>query len=490
MTIKYIKEDLVHALIDGSSEKRVLLVWGDPIDQYHYDPVIKRTSFRVLDRGAKKFKASVKGRMPTEAKSVFQFSMVDVQQGDGMVVKTPAGKIVFIDGGDNKLFARYTAARFRNTSDTKPLIVDAMIVTHGDADHFKGLYDIEKSESHGTARKRLFIYPQRVLHNGLVKRSSRRNGRKVPDIEMFGKTKKKGSKDYVTELHEDLRTVALSKMNRPFKWWRGALDHWADRGARLGLPPIEFHRISNKRDDGFKFLRDEGLMINVHGPIETEVGTQANPKPGLEFLRKPDKSAEIHLQEVDEDNAYSASHTVNGHSIACRIHVGNVRFYLTGDLNNESMKNLLQDVGQDALESEIIKAPHHGSADFHLGALKAMKPVVSLISSGDENAKKEHIHPRATLVGALGNASRGDTSIVLCTELSAFFAVRGYSTDDGGKKYFGFERTNFGIIQIRTNGTRVLVFTHSGKEKMKEAYRFNVDDDHNVTFEPKVKTRR
>ena len=29
---------------------------------------------------------------------------------------------------------------------------------------------------------------------------------------------------------------------------------------------------------------------------------------------------------------------------------------------------------------------------------------------------------------------------------------------------FGFERTNFGIIHIRTDGERVLVFTHSGKK--------------------------
>ncbi len=53
-----------------------------------------------------------------------------------------------------------------------------------------------------------------------------------------------------------------------------------------------------------------------------------------------------------------------------------------------------------------------------------MRPVVSLISSGDESADKEHIHPRATLVSALGKVSRGETGIVLCTELAAFFAMR------------------------------------------------------------------
>ena len=124
-----------------------------------------------------------------------------------------------------------------------------------------------------------------------------------------------------------------------------------------------------------------------------------------------------------------------------------------------------------------------------------MKPVVSLISSGDESSRKEHIHPRATLMGALGRVARGDTSLVFCTELAAFFQVRGVSkeTNPSNKKrakpYFGFERTNFGIIQIRTDGNRVLVFTHSGKAGMKEAYRFTVDKSHKVRFAKTITKR-
>ncbi len=49
--------------------------------------------------------------------------------------------------------------------------------------------------------------------------------------------------------------------------------------------------------------------------------------------------------------------------------------------------------------------------------------------------------------------------------------------------------TNFGIIQIRTDGKRVLVFTHSGKAAMKEAYRFTVDDKHSVKFAKTVVKR-
>lgn len=173
------------------------------------------------------------------------------------------------------------------------------------------------------------------------------------------------------------------------------------------------------------------------------------------------------------------------------------------------------------LEAEIVKAPHHGSADFDFEALKAMKPVVSLISSGDESPDKEHIHLRATLVSALGRVSRGKTGIVLCTELAAFFAKRDYSHQraliaefyEGDEEitradlrkfysskprsredeqalpsFYGFERTNFGIIHVRTDGEHVIVFTHSGKADTREAYRFTVDQNHNVRLAKDVTT--
>ena len=59
--------------------------------------------------------------------------MVDVQQGDGLILDTPSGKVIFIDAGENKLFCRHAAARYQGTTPADPLVVDAVIVTHGDA---------------------------------------------------------------------------------------------------------------------------------------------------------------------------------------------------------------------------------------------------------------------------------------------------------------------------------------------------------------------
>ncbi len=57
---------------------------------------------------------------------------------------------------------------------------------------------------------------------------------------------------------------------------------------------------------------------------------------------------------------------------------------------------------------------------------------------------------------------------------------------DQKSTFFAFKRTAFGIVHIRTDGNRVLVFTHSGMQNMKEAYAFTVDEKRKIDFQ-KVK---
>jgi len=302
---------------------------------------------------------------------------------------------------------------------------------------------------------------------------------------MFGRTVSTRDNLMVVNLVDDLLKVKAREMNTPFKRWQKSLLHWQKRG------PIDIRRLAFGDKQEFNFLKEENIYVDVYGPITKTVRDGQRRRPGLPFLHTPPKTVLLPLdEEEDADLSYSASHTINGHSVVTRLTYGNVRFLLSGDLNQESMENLRRKVRPKDLEAEIVKVPHHGSADFDLQALKSMKPVVSLISSGDESSRKEYIHPRATLMGALGKVSRGNISLVFCTELAAFFEMRGVSTvNKTGREYFGFERTNFGIVQIRTDGERVLVFTHSGKEGLKEAYRFTVDQNHRIKFARDVKKR-
>jgi beta-lactamase superfamily II metal-dependent hydrolase len=472
----------------------------------------------------------VKGTFRCRAASatgVLRMSMVDVQQGDGLVFETPAGKTMLVDGGDNKLFARHLAERYRHrrSSAAKPVEIEAIVVTHGDADHFDGLNDIRRSEtlSDQKARKRLFIHPKRVLHNGLVKRPSKRDGVELADEEQFGGSFVDVSgRTWATELVDDPRSVPSAERNEAFDAWAASIQHWSTRGNIL------VRRIHARTDPSevFDFLEEEGIHVELLGPIQEEVDAGNGPIPALRFFAAPEPAPELHLEHGGpEPDTPSASHTINGHSIAMRLRYGNVRFMLTGDLNHASLDRLVEYVQgrpglgtwSDVLEAEVVKAPHHGSHEFALAALAAMRPVVALVSSGDESAFKEYIHPRATLMAALGAVMRGPTGIVLCTELAAFFehrqqahrreALRAFFANHaqdsftreelvalfrgearGGADhptfFEAFERTNFGIVHIRTDGERVLVFTHSARRGLNEAYRFRVTPTHAVTFEP------
>jgi hypothetical protein len=171
--------------------------------------------------------------IPAAQNRVLKVNFVDVQQGDGSVIETPSGQVILVDGGDNQLFARYLAGRFRGTSASKPRTIDCMLVTHGDADHFVGLPKIFESETNSEPRKRLFIKVKRVYRNGLVKRPSKKpDGKAFPQKELLGKTKVVNGETIITELEDDLLKVPDKKMKSLFGNGRRPLKHGTS-GKRL-----------------------------------------------------------------------------------------------------------------------------------------------------------------------------------------------------------------------------------------------------------------
>jgi len=435
---------------------------------------------------------------------ILKIDFVDVQQGDGSVIETPKGKVILIDGGDNQLFARYLANRYRGSSAAKPKEIDCILVTHGDADHFQGLIRIHESETDprldAQKWKRLFIHPKRVYHNGLVKRPAKKNGKARKEKEMLGATG--AAKDpvsgkevtIITGLESNLLTVDDAEMNEPFRLWKSALTNYKKRGT------IKFKRLEKGDDAAFDFLGDEKISVQVLGPIMTTLG---NVK-GLKFLGSPPEGPRIgqeslNIQPVGFSGA-SASHTINGHSVIFRMNYGRFNFLFTGDLNDEAGRALASahSKGKLNLQSEVFKVPHHGSADFSGAFIQSVAPVISVISSGDESARKEYVHPRATIIGALGKHSRVEEPLIFVTELVAFFAMEGFVDPEfhqlskegkavikdnevalnakAKKRFFAFSRAAFGIVMVRTDGERLLVYTNSGQEKLKEAYAYRINE--------------
>src|SRR5262249_49331516 len=137
------------------------LLWGDEVTVSG-----KAAGWFQLDLGGGRV-GWVKGRPPTRRRPLMKVSFIDVGQGDAAMVETTDGSRILIDGGEEKFLARYLAARF---ADTGAVHFDAIVITHGDADHFRGI-PILVDAAGRTDRKKIVATADRVFHNGLVKRA-------------------------------------------------------------------------------------------------------------------------------------------------------------------------------------------------------------------------------------------------------------------------------------------------------------------------------
>jgi len=485
-------------LKDEEGELLTTLAWGDPVTVVEEDEKRSKVEFvdfdeeedgSILPRTRTGFirrhptgRSSVEVSLPVDQVKVLKLDFVDVQQGDGALLETPGGKTITLDGGDIQLFARYLASRFPGTSPEQRKVIDAMVISHGDADHFAGLTEIRESETNETSLKRLFAEPRRVFHNGLVKRPE-----KVGDEKAFGETEKVGETTIITGLETDVTTVDDEQLNKYFKPWKKALLGWREDGAE-----IEFRRLEKGDDEAFSFLSEEGIEVQVLGPIMTEI----DGVRGLRFLGKPPGGPELGGHAPDSEfKGLDPAHTINGHSIILRLAFGNWRLVFAGDLNKQAGQDLVaaHEAGDIDLRGEIFKVPHHGSADYSTPFIQAVEPLVSVVSSGDEDSRKEHIHPRATLMNTLGRCSRNEAALVFVTELVAFFETVGWvrpdekvgvddkPPKDRNRNFYGFRRTAYGQVRVRTDGKRLLVYTNSGQKDMKEDYAFIAEEPGEAT---------
>jgi hypothetical protein len=465
----------------GKLKKKRLatLFWGDSVRI-----IGKRDGFHRLDFTTRQFddkkkryfwrkhEALMSSKVKLRDTSVLKVRFVDVGQGDGAIIESPDGQIVVLDGGEVDNFYNYFTAAWAHRLRTGPVELAAIVVTHGDADHYSGLTRLVLGWGPKDGPP---VKTKRVYHNGLAKRPS---GAK----KMLGKTVKVDGTTYIVGLEEDLLSVPDKELNGPFVKWKEALQI-----LKKGSRGFAMRRLEYGDDKAFDFLKREDIRVDVLGPSTDEV----KGKPALPMLHEPGGSS------------LSVSHTINGHSVVLRLTYGNVRMLFGADLNEESEQRMLARTRADgiSLTSEVLKVPHHGSADFSPAVLDAIRPVVSVVSSGDESGAKEYIHPRAGLVGALGKYSRGtvERPLVYVTEMVAFFQRIGRASvhrfSDTGKELptgqrvaNAYSKSSFGIVHVRTDGERVLVATPSGKFDKKEAYAFRVGVNGEIEFEdtPKI----
>ncbi len=151
------------------------------------------------------------------------------------------------------------------------------------------------------------------------------------------------------------------------------------------------------------------------------VGTSDGPPiPGVprhvaaagESFALGETSAEVLWPPVDEPPAGDR----NAVSVVLRATVRGVRLMLTGDVGAEAQRRLLR-LSPD-VSADVLKVPHHGSADQDPRFIDAVGAQVATISAGQDN---DYGHPTAALLAMLRDRSTqwwrtdtdGDIAIVV-----------------------------------------------------------------------------
>lgn len=345
------------------------LLWGDRVEVLEDgDPWVE---VRARGRDAVGWvKKSALGGEP-----LLELYFVDVGQGDGILIKTPGGKHLMVDGGNlrrnqnpRKNAADFVDWKFFHDYAENEIVLDAVIASHCDVDHYGGLTDLlavdEIDELDCEA-----VRVETIYHAGLGYWEDGR-GKKT-----LGPTVAKDGKDFFHQLVGTRKEIeaALRPDAEP-----ALVDEWAKfmqaaaDTRRADGKPTTIERLSDRTGylDGFGKDAAGEVAIKVLGPLEFDVEVKEETLPAR--------------QEYAKDVGKST----NGNSVLLRLDYDNCRILLTGDLNTNSQGALLDayegEIGE--LACDVAKACHHGSEDVSIPFLQAMEPAATVISSGDNEA--------------------------------------------------------------------------------------------------------
>ena len=398
MTIKYLSEETAPMYVAATGNKRLLeLLWGDRVT--------------VLEAGTPRSKVCARGKTgyvsssALNNESLLEVYFIDVGQGDGVLIRTPDGRHIMIDGGfkrasqpTGKNAADFVDWKFAKDYGLEQIHLDVMMASHNDADHYGGLSDLlNVSESGELDAKDVRV--DSFYHAGVAWWVNPANGKR-----WLGPTSP--DKKFLTQLMGKRSEVVAALKDDADPKLQG---DWAEfmknitKAKTIDGSATPIHRLSHADEHvpGFDGS-DGGVAVRILAPFETKVDGQ----PAL------------------HNYGSSASENTNGNSLLLRLDYKRSRILLTGDLNTDSQRALLEDYIGNRIEfqCDVAKACHHGSDEVSYEFLSAMRPAVTVISSGDNEG---HDHPRPGIVAASAttgyleiSADRIVTPLVYSTELA------------------------------------------------------------------------
>lgn len=379
MAIKYVSKDTTGLFeAETGNARKMDLLWGDR--------VVVDTAGPVRSKVTARSKPGFVDNTALGDTPLLEVYFIDVGQGDGILIRTPDGRHVMIDGGykrasqpTGKNAADFVDWKFAKDYGLTRIHLDAMLASHNDADHYGGLWDLLNVDQ--TAE--LDAQDVRVdafYHAGVGWWVNPANGRRW--VGPSAADPATPGQKYLTQLMGDRPAVEAAlpatAVPRLQGEWREFMSSVVAAKTATETPTA-ISRLSHLDHHlpGFDGAGG-GVAIRVLGPVQK----QLNGQPVLRSY---------------SDSTHSLN--TNGNSLLLRLDFGRVRILLTGDLNDHSQRALLEDYTGNRIElqCDVAKACHHGSEEVSYEFLSALRPAVTVISSGDNEG---HDHPRPTIVAA------------------------------------------------------------------------------------------
>lgn len=305
---------------------------------------------------------------------IFSLDVCRARKGDCLLLhfgsKQEPG-LVMIDGGPAQVYAKHLEPRIaqvrtaRQLGDGDALPVDLLMVSHVDDDHIQGILDLtrELTEDLGTRPPRLRVLS--FWHNSFddiigntpdALAAAVREG--FGAAALAGGFKPDGDMDLGDELEDAEEALDSLKVLASIEQGHRLRDDAAKLG--FALNPEYGEGLIIAAPDAHEVA--DGLTFVVAGPMKPELRKlQQKHDEWLEAQKKKKKSGRAALA------AYVDRSIPNLSSIVVLARFGGRSMLLTGDARGDKILEGLELVGLlDAtapLHVDILKVPHHGSAN-------------------------------------------------------------------------------------------------------------------------------
>ncbi len=404
-----------------TAKASVALLWGDPL----YITKVAAGGVEVSAKGhyLRLAKAEV---MTTPLLSLYQ---IDCGQGDAALLHTPDDRWLMIDGGPSPAMNNSPALGtsflwwkiFVDQSWRQefgvpgPFKLDTLVITHPDEDHFGGLPEVINRVKPGAFEIGTVVHCGLGRFSGAAKAFKGRKGfgqlgpvegAKLPDVGCTA----------LLDGAADIAAYAAPAKGRSWALEGNYADFLESVAAKVGQGIGALQRVDHATGHLPGFAPGAGpTSIRVLGPVvESFAG-----KPGLRLLDGASASA-----------LKAPSLTRNGHSVVLRVDHDKFRLLMTGDLNFNAHALLLKNIAAEEFACSVAKACHHGAEDISCTFLRAMNPLATLFSSGDNES---YAHPRAKALAFSAMFSRllptGRQSTFLGLSEDDYAAPLVYSTE-------------------------------------------------------------